>query len=390
MKRITILCIILMFCITICSCGTETSHPEDKSSEIQLISGSRSLAENGAYHSATVSSVVKPNRQDQQFFESVLKYTDFATMKSVIVCSKPNCPHNDPDSSCSAFGMDNHAVQIGENLYFFENVIEYDKDGNLVTYSNVWRAALDGNERVKLGSLEDFVLRNGSAAAVIGERIYFVGVKEGSYSYSDISADKSSLAGDKFYFCRYDFSKKKFTNFGFLGTGFSGGGGINGRFNGKLYFSVSYQEELVDWSHFSGRFPESTDRFYCFDFETEELAPSDMPSIAKGGIVTDDYYGIRTNGGELRACNTSGEEKLYSGYAFDYTDVMNGYVFNYSNGTALNLDTGEIKRLKPGMVGKDYSGEGYRNGKYIFYVRNSKNLSSAGFVCIDEKDIFVE
>lgn len=396
MKRIAILCIYLMFFITTCSCSSEPTYQQDKSSEIRIMYGDLSPVENGAFHVGVVLSSENSQSRDVTYYESVLKYTDFSTMQSTVVCSKPNCLHNNSNSSCTAFGMDNHAVQVGKKLFFFEDVFEYDKDGNPTTYQNVWQAALDGGERVKLGKLDDVNLEIGSAAVVIGERIYFVGVKKGSYNYSHTSEDISSLTGDEFYFCRYDFSKKELTNFGLLGEGFSGGGGIDGRFNGKLYFGVSYMNELVDfqqftdWQEYMENMPKTVYGFFCFDFETETLTPSDMPSIENIGIVTDDYYGVRTEDGELRAFNTSGEEKLYSGYDFDYINVLNGYVFNFYNGTALNLDTGEIVGLKQDMVGGYYKAVTYRDGRYIFYTKDPADALSGGFVSVDEKDIFVK
>ena len=374
MKKL--LMMIIIACLLFCSCGS-TLSPEDLTEPVRLSSSYENLNLNGEFYCDAIDGSVGALL--------VLKFIDFDTMQISPVCSKPNCAHNNKNS-CTAFGMQNHPTIIGNNLFYFQYVYEYDKEGNTTEYVNVWKADLDGSNRVKIDTLDGIAIEETDYAAVIGSKIFFVGMEKESKALTDMS-----MGLDKYYICSYDCAKEKFVNHGYLCEGYNGGARVYGRYNGGLYIGASYEAEQYDykkgingyWEHYEKNYRSN---YFRFDLETGEITKSDMPSLDKGGFVTDELYGYRNENGRICVIDADGNSRLYENFNYIGGYPINGHIFNTDNNTALELASGAVKKLKSSVVPQFYTVTAYYNGSYILV--NSINPRS--YISMSAEKLFVE
>ena len=276
-----------------------------------------------------------------------LWFFDFDSMKSAIMCSKPNCRHDDPET-CTSFRMDNHPTVVGNNLYFFLSRSEWDKDEKLHTYKDIYKAELDGSSRVKIDTLEDVDYIQD--LVVKGSVAYFTVIEEEKEAQTGVATGNGAA-----YICSYDFANEKYNKRQL--ADYPARPDILGEYNGGLYIR-------------------DHDGLYLrLDLETDEITDWDMPISSlneyertKPMFASGGYYGYM-DGDNAVIVDSEGNEMVFENYALpDNIAVLpvNGYFFN-TDGTAIDLSTGEILELNKGVIPKYNYVLCYHDGSYIIY-----------------------
>lgn len=79
-----------------------------------------------------------------------LRFIDFETMTSKVICTTPDFRHNGYLNVFTALCLLNHPVVIGSRLYGFETVCGSDINGELTYSVNVCQVNPDGSMLVKM------------------------------------------------------------------------------------------------------------------------------------------------------------------------------------------------------------------------------------------------
>lgn len=294
--------------------------------------------------------------------EDRLNFLDFESMNTAVLCSKPNCAHNDPES-CSSFGISNHPILYDNKLYYFDVEHVIDKDENYKDITTVYRAETDGTGRTPLYKAEDMSIAPYNRMILTGDTAYFYMTKQGN--------DKGNSTGyDIGYFCSYNIPEGEFEVIDKIYEGYHSGAWLYGAWNNKIYFSASYSKEKIDvpiggdkedFDKFHEEMEKvNIDKYMVYDLETNSITQSDK-SIPV--YVGEGFYVYEKEGG-LAALPESGEEIILSDYEKkDNLCVFNGTMFNLTKKTCSKLsEGGAVYSLN---TSNGQSVEAYYNGSYI-------------------------
>lgn len=364
MKRFIL---VLLAVLLLASCGGGATFSEGYETARQ----NSNLNLNGMFYTDTY--------DGPDFMAQRLWFFDFDSMKSAIMCARPNCKHDDPEV-CTSFGMNDYPTVVGNKLYFFSHDAEWDKDGKLHQYHYVWKAELDGSSRLKIDTIEGF--ETIKDLVVKGSVAYFTTQEREHEDYTGVNTGY-----EKAYICSYDYANEKFTNYGLLADGYPAGADILGEYNGGLYIRGYYgnenDDDYHDWIRFYSR----------FDLETGEISEWDMPisSLNQYGntkpmLASGGFYGYM-DGDNAVIVDSEGAEMVLEGYELSdlsTTTPINGYLFNVDDGTAIDLSNGEILEMNMKIIPKYSYVLCYHDGSYIIY----NQMGGSNFKKISEDDIF--
>lgn len=370
MKKV--ITVILAAALLFCSCGQKTA---DESKDVRISSNWLNLNLNGEFY------VVNENMTNRLYF------IDFDTMKSAAVCSRPNCTH-DVSDVCTALGMDNHPIIIGDKLYFFESETVWTNEHKILENTNIYCAEKDGSGRKKIDTLENLRIYQFDYVVIIGSTIYFAGTEIG------IKEDNTASSGyNKHYMCSYDFAAKKFENYGLLCEGYGSGATVFGEYDGGLYIGSSYTDEQIDifaddwYEVFKEHLKE---QLWRFDLKTGEISPSELPTP---DFVDGGFYGYNEDDKAV-VLNAKGKVTKYDDFRFSGEigyPAINGTVFNMTDGTALNIEKSEVLKLNTDKIPEGFTVIAYRNGNYIghTYQEDSANkIYNKIYTLIPENEMF--
>jgi lipoprotein len=370
MKKLFV--IILAALLFLCSCdeqkteyaeGYETSYHSPKGTSLSL---------NGIFYN-------DENEDSNGYSARRLWFYDFDSMQSVILCARPNCLHNDPDT-CTAFGIncwDAYPTIVNNKLYYFSRDYAWDDDGKLLINTYVWKASTGGSSRTKIDTIEDLIIYD---LAVKGSVVYFTTVQK---NYEDYTGVDTGFA--KSYICSYDYENEKFTNYGLLAEGYHMCPFIMGEYNGGLYiygsYADNYDDDYHEWNNF----------YLRLNLETGEISEWDMPISSlneygslKGMFVGGGYYGYM-DGDNAVIFDSAGESMVIENFELSNYAPINGYHFDVYNGTAINLSNGETLKINKKNFPEHSSIICYHNG---YIIRNDAKKSE--FVKISDEEIFKE
>lgn len=294
--------------------------------------------------------------------EERLNFLDFESMNTTVLCSKPNCAHNDP-GSCSSFGISNHPILYDNKLYYFDVEHIVDKDENYKDITTVYRSEIDGTDRVPLYKADDMSAAPFYRMILKGDTAYFYMTKQGN--------DKGNSTGyDIGYFCSYNIPANEFKVIDNIYEGYHSGAWIYGAWNNKIYLSVSYSKEKIDFplggdkeafDKFHQAIEDATiDEYMVYDIETNTLTQSELPVPV---YVGEGVYAYEKEGGSA-LLPENGEEILLKD--FEKTDtfcVFNGVVFNISKKICTKLS--EKNTAYSLNISDRQSIEAFYNGSFI-------------------------
>lgn len=318
---------------------------------------------------------------DGEFFTNYrnqLFYIDFTTMQSAYVCPKPNCKHDNPND-CTSFGMSNHPIAYDGKLYYFTNEISRTEDG-AKSCTTVWRADIDGTNRVKMCSMDELSFQSYDHAVLVGSRLYFTAAK---VFYDEFG---NSTTFSAYYFMSYDFADNSLTNIKKLGEGYNGGAIVCGELDGKVYLSCSYSsvelpyEVMMDFDAFAEAFEKNSVKLLeTYDISTGDTTEvGEVPVGCRGGYLI--YWDSETK--ETIVVNAGRNEITISGFGMGclYT-IVNDIIFSMSDSLAYDLKTNEMHRL---IYGNKYMVVYYIDGKYI--LRTTTN-DSKEYIAVTEDEL---
>lgn len=397
-KSLALILSALLMLLLLSSCG---GKGEQKPS---LAEGYETARECNMYSNLCMNGMLFSQTFDGYDFASPRTYFyDFDSMKSALLCSKPNCKHDDPET-CTAFGLATEAqpVIIEKNLWFFTNDREWGDDGELIVKTEIIKAELDGSSRRKIAAIEkvDYI----RTVFVKGDTIYFIIQEEHHEPHTGQSNDYRK---NRLY--SFDTSAEKCTDHGLILEGYSSHADIVGEYNDCLYISGSYRENEFWYLNPDGseksleelaKDKSFTTVKYRFDMETGELSEWDMPISSfneyekpKGMFVSGGYYGYM-DGDNAHIVDSEGNEMVLENYELSTSSVytpINGYYFNINgdiNGksayTAVDLKTGEILKINKKAVPRWRYVLTYHDGSYIIY----DEIGSGEFKKVSAEEIF--
>ena len=224
-------------------------------------------------------------------------YFDFATMKKMILCSKPNCTHNSSDCISNVIG--DTPIIHGDYIYYFtsESGIKEEKEKReYYIKSSLNRCSLDSSNIEKIVEFTDCVPRDFDGCALTGDTIYFCGddMNPTEDEYGNIL---SSNVGGKHYFCSIDLSTREYTNHGLIyndkqysAANSSSTAKVTGVYNSQVYIEYSFLKEEIPQTAYNENF-DARDYFtilnFTYDLNTGELKQSELPSAS---FMNDDSY----------------------------------------------------------------------------------------------------
>lgn len=329
MKKL--LAIILVCAMLLTACGKS-----GESDEIRQISWWSNFCNDGALLLEQI-----------EYNGQVLKFIDFNTMQQAVICPRPNCMHNDPET-CSAYGMDNCPILYGSNIFFFATEADYQKDT-----LKIMRANTDGTGRVTMKTIEERDSPYYDVRYLIGSTLYFTTVKRNFN-------DTGSTSYQSYYLCSYDLDTNEYTEIALIIEGHYSGTRLMGVYDGKLYIDASRAtvQEEIPWQNFMDpNFTlEYTDFNQYYDLETGELHDTDLfvfyadgKYLATGSKDESECLIYREDGSTI---DVSDLRTVY--------DIVNDKLFARTKGVVVDLKTG--KRYK--ML-TDYSVIYCIDGEYI-------------------------
>lgn len=379
MKKLLVIILSMMFILIACS-GEKKEYADGK----EYAEGYETARMSNRYSNLNLNGMFYPEDYDGNGFSAQrLWFFDFDSMKSAIMCARPNCQHNDPEV-CTSFRMDRFPTVVGNKLYFFRYDSEWDSNGKLHRYQHIYKAELDGSSRIKIDTLEDIDVIHD--LVVKGSVAYFTALDEEHEDHTGVNTGYA-----KAYICSYDFANEKFTNYGLLQDGYNTGAYILGEYNGGLYIRGYYVDEQDGYEK-TGEWL----RFYLrFDLETGEITDWDMPisSINQYGntkpmFASGGFYGYM-DGDNAVIVDSEGNEMVFENYELpDNITVIpiNGYFFNVDDGTAIDLSNGEILEINKKAFPKYGYVLCYHDGSYIIY----NQTGGSNFKKVSEDEIFKE
>ncbi len=389
MKKLLSLVIIILL---LCSCGGQKG--EQKAEQKPSLASdyettrrcgiSSNLCMNGMLYSETF--------DGSDFALSRTYFFDFDSMKSALLCSKPNCKHDDYET-CTAFGLSTAAapVIIGKNLYFFSVETSWGGKGELLAQMHIMKADVDGSSRRKIATIDDALYVG--TVFIKGDVIYFITQNQGYDPETRTYIDKRA---NSLY--SFNFTTEECTNHGLIADGYSSHVDIVGEFNGKLYLNGSYLKE----PYVEGEENEFSTYYGTFDLKTGEIGEWDMPLSTRNEeydrlkpmFISGGIYGYM-DGETSHIIDADGNELVLENYSISASIVdipINGYYFNTSGGdnekdayTAVDLKTGEILKINKEAVPNWHYVLTYHDGNYIVYGL----LGGNDFKKVSEDELFI-
>lgn len=392
----------MLFCIIMCSCEstpkddstvtppdtpnvsqTVISNDAEQPEDVRLSNMFTNLNLNGEFYTDYV--------QSPSFIGDRLIFIDFDTMQSAAVCSKPNCKHDDPEV-CSAFGMSHHPTAYDGKIFFFETLYDTDESGAATQRTAIWQAQNDGTGRVKLCTV-NYSFNDGNPAAVVGNKIYFIG--------SSRSIMSATTESDNCHICAYDFAKNEFKDYGELCAGWNANAEILGGYNGGLYIFASYMtekfESKVDYSVSEEDWEKQMEQLKREEEEMKNLTVMKIFRLdLSSGMIED--KGVYDTGNSLFVsggfCSytdiETGEHILYDSEGNSSKidcelsgKAVNGIVFKMNTFTAFELSGKRVMKLNEANIGRTDIILAFRNGNYIV-----KDIINKSYRTVSENEMF--
>ena len=247
-KLLAIILSVLLLFLTACASKEEPENggvydPYSENPETYWNDYAKTTRTDGFYYSS--SAEVNGSSRDR------LRYVDFKTGLDVVVCSKPNCLHKSSD--CGSIGIIGTVVQYEDKIYWFENnYAALDSESNFYSSTELWRADLDGDNRLKVSGIDDKII--GCSNYIVHDGKLWICAKKETFNEYGVN-----LRENENWLYSYDFSSGEMKCEFLLSSGKDASAYIDGVFNDKLYYEVHNAREA-----------------YCYDFETGETEDLDF------------------------------------------------------------------------------------------------------------------
>lgn len=254
-------------------------------------------------------------------------FLDFDTMKSVTMCSVPNCNHT--ISSCLGMQLEPTPIMYNNYAYSFNantQAIENPDGVELSINSSLQKVSLSNSEFKTVCKFTDCTPRIREGYLLCDNLLYFIGYDENPHKddYGNISW--LSVGGED-YLCCINLDNGDYKNYGLIcyvedqypTADTSGSAKILGCYENKIYIGYSFlaSEDDDDWQLLS----------YEFDLDNKTIQESDLPYAA---FINDDFYVYCDK--ETNITTILNHDKSYTipDCRVDiYAPVYNGKMFTY-------------------------------------------------------------
>lgn len=335
---------LLLVALLLVSCGVQNGQPDNS---VRNFSAYTNLYMNGEFLA----------------LRDMLYFTDFSSLKTVAVCPDPTCTHTN-ESTCAAKGFGNQPILYKDKIYYFLVEKEWDNE-NLNSNSILYTSDLNGTNRVKKRKLEGINATLGNKMSIIGDRLYFIGTKEGF----NASGLKNDL--DRSYLYFYDFTANSFEEVAYICDGLAA---MRGIWNDSLYITYINSSDYAggaEIAHYEARYSFSDDNIYAVDKEPV--------------CISDNYILFSYDGG-IEVCSDNEETVILPDYMpselCGYT-IVNDMLFSQMYDTVVDFHSGKqyqrsdeskalvLAYLDNGYVLREYSAQ---SSSYDYFWLSENDL----------------
>lgn len=385
-RKIHTLSIITSLCILFGGCADRTSDQETGANQIRATGPVVATAGHHAYDNGLLY-----HEQDMAMF------LDFATMRSVPLCNKPNCLHEDSTcvaKSCVANTTLAEPILYQNQIYYFtsENEIIDAENGKSQTFSihsTCYCSDIQTGETEIFLQFDDYNPTGSYVTVLIGSKWYFIASDNAAYEKEDGTWYFDEMGG-KQYFCCIDLETAEFQNFGLVNdspyaennyvregnhTGnFCSQVIIEGVYDNKIYMYYQYvedQEDLLSVVYSGGDVWTEVPWVYeskVYDIEENSLTTSDVPAPATVDtahyIYWDEASGRYRELGEGSGENLTGFQEAWS------PQIVNGKMWNlmendFYTAQVYDFMTDEVIDVRSPYVSYDSTVYAYYEDRYI-------------------------
>lgn len=250
--------------------------------------------------------------------EDRLNFMDYESMNKAVICSKPNCPHTDPET-CSAFGMGSRQVLYGNFIYFIKSETVYEGD-KLTQNMSICRANTDGSERKTIITEKEFHEGASSVnALVVGDELYFCASKDEFDQYGTTGCNE-------IYLFKFNMKEERLEKITEICRGYHGGVWIYGFWNGEIYFNYSaFDHELSDEEQAALDISKIY-TYQTYNIESGAIEEWEQPTsavyVGKGYFVYEKESGVSV-------IDESGKETHFEDFPYSSTlEIFDGKIFS--------------------------------------------------------------
>ena len=347
--------------VTLCSCGVnEINENDDEPCEHRFIDSTYNLYNGG--------------RIIYDYMNSVSMFTDFETMETVPLCSRPNCTHK--NNECVAKLVGEIPVVYDDKLFYLtheEGVTEIKKgEREFYINSKLKSISLSSSEIITVTKFHDCAPQTDGGYYLYGKDLYFIATDMGAELNAYGSYIWSNVGGKQFL-CSIDLENGQYKNYGII---YDGDTQYEGAKNSRSAFIAGGSDSKINI--FYSFLPETssvnddttvkdfTMLDIDFDIDTKRFSDGDIISPS---FSDDECFVGYDNKKGIMIVDYNGRKKEFEVDDRDDVSVVNGKLFDVKKEIWIDLDSN-----KEYSMGK-YSG--YKaitlwNGYYIL----AKNTST--------------
>ena len=316
MKNFKLIFVLVISLLLIGCKDDNKQNIESKANNINYIAANRDFYQNGLIYQSVTHKA---------------SYLDFETMKSVTLCSIPNCTHT--TGSCLGEQLEATPIMYNDYAYSFSantQVIETPDGRELSISSKLRKVSLSNSEFEDVCKFTDCTPRIGEGYVLCDNLLYFIGHDENPHEdeYGNISY---LSVGGKEYLCCINLENGDYKNYGLICyvedkypmADTSGSSKILGCYNKKIYIGYSFLKEESSADN-SNKWQLLN---YEFDLDTKTIKESELPYAA---FIDDDFYVYYDKETEsIVVLNNDKNYNIPDCVVDMYAPVYNGKMFTY-------------------------------------------------------------
>lgn len=358
-EKTIIVLITLLFSFVFFSCNDKSSNIKNESA------------------SFWIDSIVNNYGNGRIYGEKPVRYIDYDTMKSTVLCSKPNCTHQSSDCIANIIGDTPMLTENG--IYFFNTVVEFEESNNgnrkQVINSKLCKVSLDSSEIKDVAEFNDCAPREYDGYVLYDNKIFFT-ADDLNPTEDEYGMIMSQNVGGKHFICSIDLNNGEYTNYGEVYCGKNSekdsAAIIEGLYDSKLIISYQY------------RLDPNSDKndvlMFEFDPEKHTIKQIEMPMptwVTADSIL---YYDDKKNKTVIIKKDETKEYDIRFGYI---ASTFNNKLFDRDNGVWYDLNDlskHNMKKYQNYMV-IDY----YDNNYILIRHTDTVKLTEEELIALDNE-----
>ena len=277
---------------------------------------------------------------------SIAKYTDFESMKTVPLCSRPNCNHK--NNECVAKLLGETPIVYNDKVYYltYEDGVKENKYGKREYYVNskLNCVSMETSEIKNIVEFHDCTPQLYGGYYLDGNNLYFVATDMGveADEYGNIIY---SNVGGKQFLCSINLQNGQYNNYGNMYEGDiqyeeaknSRCAFIVGGRDSKINIFYSYiQEPRTPYKEFSTKDLIMLD--IDFDIKTQEFSEG---SLLSPSFSNEECFVGYDNKQSVMSVEYKEKKTVFEADDRDEVSVVNGKLFNANKGIWIDLDSNE-------------------------------------------------